>query len=51
MIKWEYNEVIIPYRIPTKELKRLGLEGWELISTVIINSGYVYYFKRPIITN
>lgn len=49
MRKWDY---IKEYDLTPKDLKELGLKGWELIvvNTNFRIGGSVFYFKREIIT-
>ncbi len=48
-MKWEYQQLDAPDNI---HIKRLGEEGWELITVAYIPSGrsntLVYFFKRPL---
>ena len=50
MQKWEYlEESSIRGPLPTKEMNKLGAQGWELVNVVSIGSEIMYYFfKRPV---
>lgn len=50
--RWEYKQVLSPSE---NELKKLGLIGWELVTTVPITvdskieKGYQFVFKRKLV--
>jgi FMN phosphatase YigB (HAD superfamily) len=44
---YEYRTIISPWPDAMDELKKLGHEGWELVSVVHVEENYVYcYLKR-----
>lgn len=55
MTKWEYLEIekeVQDYDYNNPDLRQLGQEGWELVSTTSYKTKYKRYlywiFKRPI---
>ncbi len=54
-MKWEYKTVTFGREIfidnPTEIFNTLGLEGWELVNTIIVAGNYLAFFKRPLIDN
>lgn len=50
-MKWKYlvEDAVEDYFISTKELNKLGQEGWELINIIKAPDGlYTCIYKRPI---
>lgn len=45
--RWEYNVLTsAPYPLQPHALNNFGKLGWELVSSVACNDGWVYTFKR-----
>ena len=46
-VKWEYFTFFVdPPETEDQKLNDFGNLGWELVSVVKINVGYIIYFKR-----
>ena len=45
MQKWEYHTHV--KQISEEELRRLGEQGWELVTALKMDTNAYYYFKRP----
>lgn len=45
MTQWEY---LTSLNAEEEFLNHLGLEGWELVTVVVVYSGRMFYFKRPV---
>jgi hypothetical protein len=47
MQRWEYTWFNESLGNPEDMLKKLGNEGWELVSVVYNGKSMVFYLKRP----